>query len=96
MVSDFFLPLEPRISPLAKHVVVSETSATERLGKIQLLLWRWVKPKFVGALRFHAYILHHFTNLCKDSFKKASGIGRASHAALSIPGLKAEVSRALR
>jgi hypothetical protein len=58
------------------------------------LLWRWVKPKFVGTLCFHACIVHNFTNLYKDSFEKGSGIGRALHAALSIPGLTAVVSRA--
>jgi len=30
----------------------------------------------------------------KDSFTKGAGLGRAAHAALSLPGLKAEVSRA--
>lgn len=93
VVSDFLLTLKPRISSLAKHVVVSKTSAAERLGKSLFLLWRRVKPELVCALRFH---LHIIQQSCKDSNNKErrAGIGLALQAALSIPGLKAGVSRA--
>jgi len=67
VIPDLFLTLKPRISALTKHVVIGETSAAERLGKMQLLLRRRVEPKSIGAFRFHATILHEFLELCKQA-----------------------------
>ena len=54
-----------------------------------------VKPKSVGAFRFHITTLHEIANCVKQKSSKESGTGRlATQAALSLPGLKAEVSRA--
>jgi hypothetical protein len=56
------------------------------------LLWRWVEPELVRSLDFHSHII---VRLCKDSnTERRAGVGLATQAALSLPGLKAEVSRA--
>jgi hypothetical protein len=94
VVSYLFLSLKPRIGALAKHVVVSETSATERLGKIQLLLRHWVEPELVRSLNFHSHII---LEPCKDSKQKEEARTGSAHAdALSLPGMNAGVSRAER
>ena len=82
MVANFFLSFIEGIGTQPEHPVVDKASATKRLGKIQLLLWRWVKPKSVGSLRFHSQII---IALCKKHQRFAL--------ALYLPGLKAGVSR---
>ena len=70
MIADPFLPLEPCVSPLAQHVVVGETSATERLGKHLGLLVGRVEPELVGAFRFHARYFTQKLELCKVLFQR--------------------------
>ena len=93
MVADALLILVPRIGAQTEHVVVGKTGATERARKLFSLLHSRIKAEFVRPFDFH---LHNIAQRCKDSFsRKEIGIWLASQAALSIPGLKAEVSRAI-
>lgn len=92
VVAHALLALHPGVGAQPQHVVVSKTSATERASKHVLLLGRWVKPEPVGAFNFHSQSI---VQLCKVAIQKGKRVqGHAARAALSLPGLKAEVSRA--
>lgn len=95
MVADALLILVPRIGAQPEHVVVRKAGASERARKLFCLLCSRIKAKTIRPFDFH--VSHYNTAWCKDSFSRKENAGR-SHAlrdALSIPGLKAEVSRAI-
>lgn len=64
VVANSFLPLEPSISPQAKHVVVDEADAAECLGKNSLLLNARVETKSVCPLDLHR--IHDSRNACDN------------------------------
>ena len=84
MVANMPLFVVPCVCAKSEHVVVDETSASERLGKILFLLWRRVKPETVCALNFH---LHRICDMFKNVNNKPS---------LISPCLKAGVLRDIR
>ena len=57
MVADSLLFVEPRIRSHPEHVVVGETSASERSSKGNLLSRRGVKPEFVCPFHIHSHII---------------------------------------
>ena len=93
MIADALLILVPSIGTQPEHVVVRKTGASERARKLFGLLIGRIKAKAIRSFDFH---LHNIAQRCKDSFSRKENAGRshASRDALSIPGLKAEVSRA--
>lgn len=96
MIADTLLLIVPSIGTQPEHVVVGKTGASERARELFGLLRRRIKAKAIRPFDFH--VLHYNTAWCKDSFsrKENAGTGLASQAALSLLGLKAEVSRANR
>ena len=89
MVANPLLVFIPSIGAQPQHVIVGKARAAERLGKILFLLWRWIKPETICALDFHLHTLYY---LC-ERVKQLRRTQQPPVALLSLPGLKAEVSR---
>ncbi|SFQ14232.1 hypothetical protein SAMN05216419_10734 [Nitrosomonas cryotolerans] len=83
----FFLGI-PSIRANEQHAIIDKSSAPECLGQHSCLLKSWVKSEFVCALNFHSHTLTKIGENTDFSISKTDS--------LSIPGLKAEVSRELR
>ena len=87
VIAHALMLVQPSIGAQAQHVIVDNTRAAEGARQCLPLLGSGVEPKAIGALYMH---LHMVYSLSKDS----NHTKEEREQALSLPGLKARVSRA--
>lgn len=99
-VTDLLLGLIVGIRSVTKDVIVDKAHTTKRLSKQFCLLGVWIESVFVCAFNFHAShctLNHVIMSIQKDSKPKEEARAGSAYAdALSLPGLNAGVSRAIK